>query len=51
MHYPPRFTRLIIRLPENVLRFRDYGPVPRQEVYLKDLMVTYLPPAQAFRAE
>lgn len=41
MKYPLRFTRLIITLPEKVLRFRDYAPVSRQQVYLKDLMVTY----------
>lgn len=51
VHYPLRLTRLIVTLPERVLRFRDYDPAPRQEVYLKDLMVTYLPPAQAFPAD
>ncbi len=50
VHYPLRFTRLIITLPERVLRFRDYEPVARQEIYLRDLMVTYLPPEEAFTA-
>ncbi len=49
--YPLRFTRLIITLPERVLHFREYQPVPRQEIYLKDLVVTYEPPEAAFRAE
>lgn len=50
VHYPLRFTRLIVTLPERVLRFRDYEPVPRPEIYLKDLTATYLPPEQAFTA-
>jgi hypothetical protein len=51
VRYPLRFTRLIVELPEKVLRFRDYAPVPRQTICLKDLMVTYAPPEQAFVAE
>lgn len=50
VHYPLRFTRLIVTLPEKVLRFREHAPVARSEVYLKDLMVTYLPPEDAFQA-
>ena len=49
--YPLKFKKLIITLRENVLHLKDYGPVPRQEVYLKDLMVTYRPPEEAFAAE
>ena len=49
--YPLKFTRLIITLPEKVLRFREYAPVARPEVYLKDLVVTYDPPEKAFHAE
>jgi len=51
MHYPLTFTRLIIALPEKVLHFTEYAPVPRPEIYLKDLMVTYRPPEQAGAAE
>jgi len=49
--YPVKFKKLVITLRENVLHLRDYGPVPRQEIYLKDLMVTYRPPEEAFAAE
>lgn len=48
VHYPLRFTRLVLTLPERVLRFTEYEPVPRQEIYLKDLMVTYRPPEEAW---
>jgi hypothetical protein len=51
VRYPLRFTKLIIELPEKVLRFRDYAAVPRQTICLKDLMVTYTLPEQAFVAE
>ena len=49
--YPLTFRKLIITLPEKVLHVRDYAPVPRPEIYLKDLLVTYVPPAEAFRGE
>ena len=49
--YPLKFKKLVITLRENVLHLKDYGPVARQEVYLKDLMVTYRPPEEAFAPE
>lgn len=49
--YPLKFTKLIIALPEKVLHGTEYAPVPRQEIYLKDLMVTYEPVETAFRTE
>lgn len=49
--YPLKFKKLIITLPEKILYVKDYQPVARQEVYLKDLMVTYEPPEKAFVAE
>ena len=48
--YPLRFKKLIVELPEKVLRFTDYSPVPRPEIYVKDLTVTYDPPEKAFVA-
>jgi hypothetical protein len=48
--YPLKFTKLIVELPEKVLHFTEYTPVPRPEIYLKELMVTYDPPAKAFVA-
>lgn len=39
--YPLKFRKLVVTIPEKVLRFRDYAPVPRPEIYLKDLRVTY----------
>ena len=49
--YPLKFKKLIVALPEKVLYMKDYKPVPRQEIYIKDLMVTYDPPEKAFVAE
>ena len=51
MHYPLTFKKLVITLPEKALHLKDYRAVPRQETYLKDLMVTYRPPEEAFVAE
>ncbi len=39
--YPLKFTKLIIELPEKTLYLTNYAPVPRADIYLKDLMVTY----------
>ncbi len=49
--YPLKFKKLIITIPEKILYLTEYKAVPRQEIYLKDLMVTYQPPEIAFRAE
>jgi hypothetical protein len=48
--YPLKFTRLIVELPEKVLHFTGYAPVPRPEIYLKDLRVTYDSPEKVFVA-
>jgi hypothetical protein len=50
VHYPLRFRKLIVVLPEKALHLREYRAVPRPEIYLKDLMVTYEPPEVAFVA-
>ncbi|MCM8814416.1 MAG: hypothetical protein NC931_00300 [Candidatus Omnitrophica bacterium] len=49
--YPLKFKKLIITLPERVLYLTDYKRVLRQEIYIKDLMVTYQVPEFAFKAE
>ncbi len=49
--YPLKFKKLIITIPEKVLQLTEYKPVKRQEIYLKDLMVTYEAPETAFKAE
>ena len=49
--YPLTFKKLIITIPEKALYLKDYRAVPRQEIYLKDLTVTYRPPEEAFVAE
>ena len=49
--YPLKFKRLIVELPERTLNLTQWQPVPRPEVYLKDLTVTYDPPEKAFVAE
>jgi hypothetical protein len=48
--YPLTFKKLIVELPEKVLHLTTHTPVPRAEVYLKDLMVTFDPPERAFRS-
>jgi hypothetical protein len=48
--YPLKFTKLIIELPEKTLQFTKYAPVPRPEIYLKDLKVTYEAPEKVFVA-
>ncbi len=50
VHYPLKFTRLIVETPRKVLRFADFKPVARQEIYLKDLIVNYRPVEEAFVA-
>ncbi len=51
VHYPIKFTRLIVETPQKVLRMKEFKPVARPEIYLMDLMVTYRPPEEAFVAE
>lgn len=48
--YPLKFKKLIVELPEKTLQLTNYAPVPRAEIYLKDLTVTYDAPDKAFRA-
>ncbi len=48
--YPLKLKKLIVELPEKTLHLTSYAPVPRPEIYLKDLMVTYDAPAKAFQA-
>lgn len=38
VHYPLTLTKLIVELPEKTLHMKDYAPVPRPEIYLKDLV-------------
>ncbi len=47
---PLKFTKLIVELPEKTLYLTNYLAVPRQEIYLKDLMITYDSPEKAFVA-
>ncbi|MCP5541641.1 MAG: hypothetical protein H7A53_00105 [Akkermansiaceae bacterium] len=51
VHYPLSFRRLVFEFPEKILHGTETRTVPRREIYLKDLMVTYRPPAEAFVAE
>jgi hypothetical protein len=51
VYYPIKFTRLILETPQKVLRMKEFKPVARKDIYLKDLMVTYRPPEEAFVAE
>ena len=47
VHYPLTFRRLIIELPEKTLHVKTYAPAPRKEIYLKDLIASYDPKADA----
>lgn len=49
--YPLKFKKLIVTMPERVLHARDYEPVARPEVYLKDLMATYESPEKILDIE
>lgn len=40
VHYPLTLTKIVVELPEKVLHATDWAPVPRQEIYLKDLLVS-----------
>jgi hypothetical protein len=51
VHYPIKLTRLIVETPQKLLRMKEFKPVARPEIYLKDLMVTYRAPEEAFVAE
>ena len=48
--YPLTFKKLIVELPEKALYLTSYAPVPRAEIYVKDLIVTYESPEKAFVA-
>ena len=48
--YPLKFKKLIVELPEKALCLTNFAPVPRAEIYAKDLMVTYESPEKAFVA-
>jgi len=48
--YPLTFKKLVVTMPQRVLYLTQYEPVPRQDVYLKELMVTYDSPETAFVA-
>jgi len=47
VHYPLTFKKLIIELPEKTLHIKTYAPAPRKEIYLKGLIASYDPKADA----
>lgn len=49
--YLLKFKKLIITIPEKVFKLTEYKPVERQEIYLKNLIVTYQDPGIAFKPE
>lgn len=51
VHYPLKFTKLALTLPEKVLYGTQYEPPRRAEIYLRDLAVTYRKPEEAFTSE
>jgi hypothetical protein len=50
MKYPLTFKKLIVEIPEKALYLTKFAPVPRADIYVKDLMVTYESPEKAFAA-
>jgi len=46
VQYPLKLTKLAITIPEKALHLTEYRAVPRKEIYLKDLVVTYAPVAK-----
>lgn len=51
VHYPLKFKKLVITMPEKVLYLTQYIPPPRYEIYVKGLSVTYEPVEKAFASE
>jgi len=49
--YPLKFKKLVITMPEKILYMTDYIPVPKPEIQLRDLMVTYDPVEKVFAGE
>ena len=39
VHYPLTLKKIVVELNEKVLHMKTYAPVPRPEIYLKDLVV------------
>lgn len=40
MHYPLTLQKLIVEMPEQVLKVRTWAPPLRPEIYLSDLSVS-----------
>jgi len=51
VHYPLKFTRLVITMPEKVLYGTEYIAPPKYQIQLKDLMVLYEPVEKVFAGE
>jgi hypothetical protein len=39
VHYPLRFKKLVVELPEKVLHVKTFAPPARPAIYLKDLTI------------
>jgi hypothetical protein len=51
VHYPLKFKRLVVTMPENVLYGTHYPAPKRYDIQLKDLMALYEPVEQVFAGE
>ena len=51
MKYPLKFRKLSLAIPEKVLYLTRYEAVAKPEIAVSDLMVTYVPPEEAFVGE
>lgn len=51
VHYPLKFTRLVVTMPEKVLYGMQYIQPSHYQINLKDLMVTYDPAEKVFAGE
>ena len=51
VHYPLRFKRLVVTVPEKVLYGTRYAPPRQYEIRLRDLVAMYEPVEKVFAGE
>jgi hypothetical protein len=51
VHYPLRFKRLVVTMPEKVLYGTQYAPPRHHEIRLRDLVALYDPVEKVFAGE
>ena len=51
VHYPLKFRRLVVTMPEKVLYGTRYAPPARYDIRLKNLVALYEPVEKVFAGE